>query len=129
MKLSKDHPVVIWGRRIGVFVLVCFAWLFFRANSMQDAIHLIKVLFTGAGAGLSGTLEIMNLDITNILMCVLSIDTLIIIDRVLKYEDTVGGSYILTKNASFIYYVWMIMFAWAILLSHDMASTFIYFQF
>ena len=127
--LSKTHPLVVWGRRIGVFVLVCFAWLFFRANSTADAFHLVKVLFTGFDTGLAGTLELMNLDLTNILMCALSIGTLIMIDHLLKYEDEIGGSYALTKNGSFIYYVWMIMFAWAILLSHDMTSTFIYFQF
>ena len=62
-------------------------------------------------------------------LCVLSIATLTIIDRMLKYEDTADGSHILTRNGSFIYYVWMIMLAWAILLSKDMSSTFIYFQF
>ena len=87
------------------------------------------MLFTGFGTGLADTLKIMNLDLTNILMCILSIATLIMIDHLLKYEDEIGGSYALTKNGTFIYYVWMIMFAWAILLSHDMSSTFIYFQF
>lgn len=127
--LSKKHPVVIYARRVIVFVLVCFAWLFFRANSTADALYLVKVLFTGFGTGLAETLKIMNLDLTNILMCILSIATLIMIDHLLKYEDEIGGSYALTKNGTFIYYVWMIMFAWAILLSHDMSSTFIYFQF
>ena len=127
--LSKKHPVVIYARRVIVFVLVCFAWLFFRANSTADALYLVKVLFTGFGTGLAETLKIMNLDLTNILMCILSISTLIMIDHLLKYEDEIGGSYALTKNGTFIYYVWMIMFAWAILLSHDMSSTFIYFQF
>jgi hypothetical protein len=64
-----------------------------------------------------------------ILTTVLMIATLIMIDHLLKYEDVDGGSYVLTRNGSFIYYVWMIMFAWAILLSKDMSSTFIYFQF
>jgi D-alanyl-lipoteichoic acid acyltransferase DltB (MBOAT superfamily) len=127
--LSKDNAVVIWLRRVGVFALVCFSWLFFRANSTSDAFHLIKTLFTGWGTGLSDTLSIMGLNVTAILMCVLSVSTLIMIDHMLKYEDELHGSYILTRRASFIYYVWIIAFAWAILLSHDMSSTFIYFQF
>ena len=113
-----------------VFVLVCFAWLFFRANSMADAISLLRTLFvTGWGVSLSDTLTSMNLDLTAILMCALSVLTLIMIDRVLKYEDEEGGSGLLVKNGSFIYFIWIIMFAWAILLSQDIASTFIYFQF
>lgn len=127
--LSAEHPLVIWVRRIVVFMLVDFAWLFFRANSTGDAFALIKTLFTGWDVGLGESLEAMGLGIVGILMSVLSIATLIMIDHVLKYEDKEGGSYILTKNGSFIYYVWIIMFAWAILLSHDMSSTFIYFQF
>lgn len=130
VKLSdKSLPVVIF-RRLMVFVLVCFAWLFFRANSMADAISLLRTLFvTGWGVSLGDTLTSMNLDLTAILMCALSVLTLIMIDRVLKYEDEEGGSGLLVKNGSFIYFIWIIMFAWAILLSQDIASTFIYFQF
>ncbi|MHC4167782.1 MAG: MBOAT family O-acyltransferase [Planctomycetota bacterium] len=31
------------------FALVCFAWIFFRANSMSDALYIITHLFTGVG--------------------------------------------------------------------------------
>ena len=126
---EKSLPVVIF-RRVAVFALVCFAWLFFRANSMSDAVSLLRALFCdGWGVSLSDALAAMNLDITAILMCILSILTLIMIDFMLKYEDGEDGSYILVKNGSFIYFIWIIMFAWAILLSQNVASTFIYFQF
>lgn len=126
---EKSLPVVLF-RRAMVFVLVCFSWLFFRANSMSDALSLLRTLFvSGWGGSLSDALAAMNLGAVSILTCVLSILTLIMIDRVLKYEDDEGGSYLLVKNGSFIYFVWIIMFAWAILLSQDIASTFIYFQF
>ena len=39
------------------------------------------------------------------------------------------GSEVLTRRGSFVLFVWMILFAWAVLLSKDMTSTFIYFQF
>jgi D-alanyl-lipoteichoic acid acyltransferase DltB (MBOAT superfamily) len=135
MKLSeKSLPVVIF-RRIGVFILVCFAWLFFRANSMADAVVLLKSLFvTGWNVGLTDALVSMNLispqtGLTPLLICVFSILILLMIDNVLKYEDGEGASYLLVKRGSFVYFVWIIMFAWAILLSQDIASTFIYFQF
>ena len=130
VKLSEKSLPVILVRRFIVFILVCFSWLFFRANSIADAISLLKTLFvSGWGVGLSESLASMNLNLTSILMCILSILTLAMIDRILKYEDEEGGSYMLVKNGSFIYFVWIIMFAWAILLSQDIASTFIYFQF
>ena len=128
--LSERSGIVVLSRRIAVFVLVCFSWLFFRANNMNEAVTLLRALFvTWGSTSLSDTLKIMNLNTVSILMCILSLLTLIIIDRVLKYEDEEGGSYMLVRGGSFIYYVWIIMFAWAILLSQDVASTFIYFQF
>ena len=130
LKLSeKSLPVVIF-RRLSVFILVCFSWLFFRANSISDAISLLQTLFvSGFEVSLSDTLASMNLDLTAILSCIVSIMTLFIIDRVLKYEDCDDGSDLLLKNGSFIYFIWIIMFTWAILLSQDIGSTFIYFQF
>ena len=128
--LSEKNAIVRWGRRITVFLLVCFSWLFFRANSFGEALTLLRTLFvTGWGVSLKETLTGMNLDTVSILMCILSVLTLIMIDHLLKYEDEEGGSYMLVRHGSFIYFVWIIMFAWAILLSQDMASTFIYFQF
>ena len=127
--LAPKGKLITYLRRFIVFILVDFAWLFFRANTTGEAFSLIGTLFTGWDKGLSQTLSLMGLGATEILMTVLMIATLIMIDHLLKYEDVEGGSYVLTRNGSFIYYVWMIMFAWAILLSKDMSSTFIYFQF
>jgi len=61
-------------RHVGTFftfLAVCFAWIFFRAQSWADAVYIIRNLFTGAGqqlsyladffhgrAGLSATLNI-----------------------------------------------------------------------
>jgi D-alanyl-lipoteichoic acid acyltransferase DltB (MBOAT superfamily) len=36
--------LVAWGRRIVVFHLVCLAWIFFRAVSLGDALHLLRGL-------------------------------------------------------------------------------------
>ena len=135
MKLSeKSLPVVIL-RRACMFVLVCFAWLFFRANSMSDAVVLLKSLFvTGWDVGLTDALRSMNLisaetGQTPLFICLFSILILIMIDKALKYDDEEGASYLLLSRGAFVYFIWIIMFAWAILLSQDIASTFIYFQF
>ncbi len=126
--LDPQGRLVSSLRRVTVFILVCFAWLFFRANTTDDAWVLLTRLFT-AGGSLGDTLTLMDLNIINILTCVFSIWTLVLIDRMLKYEDAADGSDVLVRNGSFIYFVWIIIFSWAILLSKDMASTFIYFQF
>jgi D-alanyl-lipoteichoic acid acyltransferase DltB (MBOAT superfamily) len=47
-----------WSRYAGIFVtfhLVCFAWIFFRANSLTDAIYISSHIFSGVG-GYAGAL-------------------------------------------------------------------------
>ncbi len=128
--LSEKSVGIVWLRRFNTFVLACFAWLFFRANSFSDALTLLKKLFaTGWSYSFSEVLAGLELDLAAILMTVLSILTLIAIDRLVTYEGDGDGSNAIIRNGSFIYYVWMVFFMWAVLLSKDMTSTFIYFQF
>lgn len=49
-----------------VFLLVCFAWIFFRANSLNDALYIVKNLFNGVGQ------LIINFDNLNYIKEVLS---------------------------------------------------------
>ena len=125
---TKDHPAVVWTRRVITFILVDFAWLFFRANTPADAFALIKTLFTGWG-GTAGTLGDMGLTPVMIALTILTIATLVMIDRMLTYDDLPDGSDAISRHGGFIYYVFMILLAWVLLLSKDMTSTFIYFQF
>ena len=126
--LSEKSMGVRLARRIITFILVTFAWLFFRANSMADAAVLLNTLVTGWGNP-AETFSSMGLSLTAIVTTALSILTLVMIDTLLVYEDTDDGSEALTKNGAFIYLIWIILFAWGLLLSKDMMSTFIYFQF
>ncbi|MBQ2793192.1 MAG: MBOAT family protein [Clostridia bacterium] len=126
--LSPAHPAVIWGRRVITFLLVDFAWLFFRANSIGEAGILLKKLFTG-GWSIGTTLDAMGLTPVMILLTVFTLVTLIMIDKMLTHGDEEDGGYVLTKNGGFVLYLFVIMLAWLLLLSKDMASTFIYFQF
>ena len=126
--LSPAHPAVIWGRRVITFLLVDFAWLFFRANSIGEAGILLKKLFTG-GWSIGTTLDAMGLTPVMILLTVFTLATLIMIDKMLTHGDEEDGGYVLTKNGGFVLYLFVIMLAWLLLLSKDMASTFIYFQF
>lgn len=128
--LSQKSVPVVAVRRLMTFLFVSFAWLFFRANSMADAAVLLKKLFaTGWGTGFSDTLSDMGFTSVSILTTVLLIVTLFMLDRLLTYDDAPDGSAALTRGGAFVYYVWIVMFVWAILLSKSMTGTFIYFQF
>ena len=126
--LTKDSLCVVLVCRVITFALVCFSWLFFRANSMGDAVVLLRALFTNPGQ-LSSTLDMMGLDIVAILLCVSSIIVLYVIDRMHVYGEEPDGSGMLVRRGAFVYFIWIVLIAWTLLLSKDMASTFIYFQF
>lgn len=126
--LSEQNLAIRLIRRLNTFILVAFAWIFFRANSTGDAFTLVGRLFEGSWS-LPATLAAMELDAAAILLTVFSILTLTLIDRMLTYGDSPDASGVLVNRGAFVYFVWMIMFVWALLLSEGMESTFIYFQF
>ena len=125
--LKTDSRLVVTLRRVCTFLLVCLAWVFFRANSISDAFTLLGALVTRFSS-LSGALASMQLDTVSILLIIFAVATMIVIDRALSYDE-VDGSDILTRGGAFIYYVFAIMLVWLLLLSRGQSSTFIYFQF
>ena len=129
--LKERSPLVIWVRRFITFVLVSFAWIFFRANSLADARLLLARLFTGAGwqTPLAETLTNMGLGVVQIAMTLAVIALLLLVDHMLAYRDSDDSSAVLTRSGAFVYFVWIIFMVWSLLLSKDMISTFIYFQF
>ena len=46
--LYKYHKIF---KKLMVFALVCFAWIFFRANNINNAIYIVKNLFSDFGIG------------------------------------------------------------------------------
>lgn len=66
-------PQVANGFKIfATFHLVCFAWIFFRANSISDAIYILQHLFVDLGTGASLS-ELMSLGGYDWLIAVLAI--------------------------------------------------------
>ena len=125
--LKTDSRLVVTFRRVCTFLLVCLAWVFFRANSIADALTLLTALVTRFSS-VSGALASMQLDTVSILLVIFAVATMIVIDRALSYDEQ-DGSDILVRDGAFIYYVFAIMLVWLLLLSRGQSSTFIYFQF
>ena len=125
--LKVDSAAVVWYRRVVTFLLVCLAWVFFRANSIFDAFTLLGALFTKAST-LSSAFAYMKMDTVSILLVIFSVVTMLVLDRAVSYDEQ-DGSDILVKNGAFIYYVFAVMLVWLLLLSRGQSSTFIYFQF
>ena len=71
-KIPKVHGFI---KVIITFILVDFAWIFFRANSMKDAIYIVKNLFANVEIGNSALNSLFNLglDKNSFLIGVISI--------------------------------------------------------
>lgn len=130
LHVSEDSRGLHMVRRFNTFVLVCFAWIFFRANSISDLGVLLRKLFTDwhiSDAYIKGTFEGMGLTLIGALITILSI---FIMNRMdigkLRLSSGESGC---VPVFQYVYFVWVIAIAWLLLLVGDGASSFIYFQF
>lgn len=63
--LERYLPKKAWWRSILTFSLVCFAWIFFRAESVADAVTLVSRLITAwSSTQVSSDLTLLRLDLT-----------------------------------------------------------------
>ncbi len=124
------------------FVLVCFAWIFFRANNFTDLGMIVGKLFTDWGASLDYIKEsfnIMGLDVTMTLAIIVSIFTLSLFDkkniRAIYRADAdtdagdACGESAVSASVNYAGIIWIVIIAALIIASGDGESSFIYFQF
>ena len=114
-------------RKVVTFILVCFAWIFFRANNTHDLFILISGLFTDFG-GFSFVSE-MGLTLTPVIILALSAVILSMIDNRYTYGEYAEQNGAVLSPFATVCIVWAVIFAWMILIAGDGASAFIYFQF
>lgn len=68
-----DHSALcIWTARIRTFLLVTFAWVFFRAGTVETALSLLGKLFTYWGS-LTDAITLCGLDLTKVLLTVFAL--------------------------------------------------------
>ena len=127
---ARDAKWLHLYRKAFTFVLVCFAWIFFRANSTSDALLLVKKLFTDwsiSDAYINTTIDHLGLTLIAVLISILSIYIMNRMDiNQLKLGTDADGAIPVFRYA---YIIWIIAIAWLLLLVGDGASSFIYFQF
>ena len=125
--IKENSKVLGAAKTAGTFLLVCFAFIFFRANSFDDLAKLLSLLFTSWGS-IPETLENMGLTASAIIYFVVAIALITAIDFTTKRgEESLeeNGS---AKIAASVC-LWAVIIAWMLLNSVGGASTFIYFQF
>ncbi len=128
---SHSHHFV---QRLITFLLVCFGWIFFRANTTSDAFEIVGAIFTrwNPWALTDGKIFKMGLSQSQMLVALLSVAVLFVASVAHYYEKSLR-SMILKTN---IFVRWTIIFAliFTILIFGIYGpgyseSQFIYFQF
>lgn len=128
--LSEDSEIIKVWRTFVTFVLVTFAWIFFRANSISDLGVLISKLASPGSFG--AALSAMDMSVSSIFIIVLAVVLLYILDRKMNPDGSFEG--LNDRCVSFsvgeaLLIIWTVICAWLILYSKGTSSTFIYFQF
>lgn len=84
------YPAVHRAVKIATtFLLVCFAYIWFRANSVADALYITTHLHTGWTAPVGGVKELVGADQPNFLLALLGIAVVVVADILLGQKDKV----------------------------------------
>ena len=128
--LSEDSPAVKAWRTLVTFILVTFAWIFFRANSISDlGVLLSKLASPGSVSDIS---RIMVLSASSVIIIALAIILLRMFDRRMNPDgsfEALNSRSISFTTSEALNIIWAVLAAWFILYSKGTLSTFIYFQF
>jgi D-alanyl-lipoteichoic acid acyltransferase DltB (MBOAT superfamily) len=122
-------------RRFTTFVLVCFAWIFFRANSLADVAVLFGRLLSGwSVSGLGNTIMLMQLDAMAVARMVLMFACLPLLRKLTGWPVSASGSAPTLQDCADVdltvfILITLIALGWLALLSANAGSSFIYFQF
>lgn len=133
MGLNEKGALVCGVRRVITFILVCIAWMMFRANSLYDFGVLFTTLFKGWGdVSFSASMDALGMDLIAAITTVLSIIMIKQLDVQINTKPDMDTSDCLldpSRVSAYICICWSVAAAWLILLSSNVASSFIYFQF
>ncbi len=122
-----QHPVIKSGVEVGVtFGLVCFAWIFFRSNSVADGLYIVTHLLPGLSMMKMGT-DRIGMD-RNAL--VFSLACLAVLEGVQFLQARGGVSASLAAKPAWVRWAVYYALVVSVLLFGEFSErTFIYFQF
>ncbi|MBO5725811.1 MAG: MBOAT family protein [Clostridia bacterium] len=127
MGVDTSKPIVRMFRTGITFVLVCFAWIFFRANNTKELLLILKKLFTSFG--ISTFASELGLTLSGAIIMILAIVIMVLLDRKLTLPEYTSPNGAKMLGGTSMYILWAILLAWLLLLANNGSSAFIYFQF
>ncbi|QWX84357.1 MBOAT family protein [Cellulophaga sp. HaHaR_3_176] len=125
LKLDAVKGSVLYKgyKKVSVFIFVCFAWIFFRANSLNDAFLIIKKLFIKSD--LQFYLGSSNVTFLLSLLLIL----LLIIVQIFQYKGKASLYFSKSKANDYVIGVWYLFLLLGISTLGLSSNSFIYFQF
>ncbi len=128
-----DNTATLCFKRVVTFALVCFAWIFFRANSISDCGVAIAKIFTDWSGSVAALLNI-GVNATYVIRIALMCGILAFANNVIKADAEDGvklsGGTLATRYVTYGLMILAIVVAWiSIYVTGSGASSFIYFQF
>ena len=127
IKLDKHPKIHKFIKIIICFVLVDFAWIFFRANTLNDAFYVIKNIFNFSNLNIT----MLGLDKYNFILLFISIILLIIYEifnKKINLIDWINNKNIIIRWIIYLIIIFTILI-FGIYGPGYNASQFIYFQF
>ena len=129
---TRDTTVMTICRIICVYLLTSFAWIFFRANSISDAVYIVTNLFNISSVSI-GTIRTavgsLGFTIPTLILSITLIVLLVLIDIVSynkEIERQISSLSIIKRWVLYIVFTFVIIIGMMVAVD---AQTFIYFQF
>lgn len=111
-------------KQLVTFLLVCFAWIFFRAEGVKEAFTMIRNLpFGWSIRGVKEMTTILQMKAGDVLQLALGLWCVKLLD---ERKDFIRGKY---RIFGLYIIITAILLAWLLVLSNNAGNAFIYFQF
>ncbi len=122
--IGKRHPLRVALAVFITFHLVCFSWIFFRANNLSDAFVLIGSIPAGLGSFAGVTLSLLK---EGFITALLSIGLLLAVQIVQRHRKM--RHFLDNKPLVFRWALYVMIVLFIVLFAVDKGNQFIYFQF
>ncbi len=138
LKIPTDGKFVRFLRCIGTFLFVTFAWIFFRAGTIQEALTVVQKILTDyslSSAYLAESIEKLTLTPIIAIYIVFVLIILLFAEKI-KYPSShknptekASTATSILRFSSYAIMIWCVVIVWIALQAADVGSSFIYFQF
>lgn len=124
-----------FGQMVITFILTDFAWIFFRASNLADAIRIIGRIFTRLNPWVlyDGSIYNLGLDLTEVHILTVALVILLLVDLIRYFKNATLDRFLSNQN---LWFRWLVIFGLLFfILTYGAygqgfsAQQFIYFQF